>query len=89
MLDEDEDISLAKAAQVSLDDAKAKKIADEPKAFQNRMGVTPEDAQASAAAGYDNDAFMQPGEPDERVEEEQSDVVMAEADGDNETVSVK
>jgi hypothetical protein len=83
MLDEDEDIGLAKAMQASLDDAKAKKVADQlEKSLQSQMGVALEDKQPSSDDGSDNEHFMDTQELDEPNEEEK-DVVMADADSDD------
>jgi hypothetical protein len=89
MLDEDEDIGVAKATQASLDDAKAKKTADDLKSLQKLMGVARDDAQASATADSDDDYMAtnepeEPEEPEEGDDDNENDVAMTEADGDNE-----
>lgn len=81
MLDEDEDIAIAKVIQASLDDAKAEKTKAHLKALQKAMGVATKQFETSAAAdgdiGAEDDGFMAPYEPDESGE---NDVVMGEGD---------
>lgn len=81
MLDEDEDISIAKVVQASLDDEMAKRTADELKALQKEMGVTPKDPQAFPVDDSDNGTSLALDQSDEEWDH---DVVMTEADGDTE-----
>ena len=79
MLDQDEDIAIAKVIQASLDDAKMEKTKTHLKALQKAMGVAPKKLETSATADKDidleDDGFMVPDESDGDGE---NDVVMAE-----------
>jgi len=66
MLDEDEDIAIAKVVQASLDEAKAEKTKEQLKALQKEMGV---EARQS---------WTSPG-PDANIATE-DDIIMAEAE---------
>jgi hypothetical protein len=81
MLDEDEDIALAKAVQASLDGAKAEKTKAHLKALQKAMGVTPNKFKTPATAdrdlGAEDDGFMEIEGPDEGGE---NDVIIDKGD---------
>jgi hypothetical protein len=81
MLDDDEDIAIAKVVQASLDDAKAEETKAHLKALQKAMGVAVKQSETSAATdadiGAENDRFMEPDEPDGDGE---NDFIMAEGD---------
>ena len=81
MLDEDEDIAIAKVVQASLDEAEAEKTKAHLEALQKAMGVAPKKLETSAPAdgdiGAEDDGFMEPDEPDE---DEENDVIMGEGD---------
>jgi hypothetical protein len=81
MLDENEDIAIAKVIQASLGEAKAEKTKAHLTALQKAMGVSTKPAEIFAAAdsdiGAEEDGFMEPGDPDEDGE---NDVTMGEGD---------
>lgn len=78
---EDEDIAIAKATQASLDSAKAKMLADDLKSFQQEIGVKHE-----VPADFDSDVLMLSDEQDDKEEEGEEDIVMADAsDEDDES----
>lgn len=81
MLDEDEDIAIAKVIQASLDDAKAEKTKAQLKALQKEMGVGTKRSSNFLAPDADiaaeDDRFM---ELDEQDGDEKNDVVMIEGD---------
>lgn len=84
MLDEDEDIAMAKVIQASLDDAKAEKTKADLKALQKAMGVGVPKSASFAAPDTDmaieDDGFIEPDELDEPDGDEQGDITMAEAE---------
>src|SRR6266487_785291 len=66
MLDQDEDIAMAKVIQASLDDAKAEKTKADLKALQKAMGVGAKQCRASGDPDTDtaaeDDGFMETDE---------------------------
>jgi hypothetical protein len=81
MLDQDEDIAMAKVIQASLDDAKAEKTKADLKALQKAMGVGVKQSGASGAPDTDiaaeDDGFM---ETDEQGGDDEDNMIMAEVD---------
>jgi len=81
MLDGDEDITIAKVIQTSLDEAKAEKTKAHLTALQKVMGVSTKPVEIFAAAdsdiGAEEDGFMEPDDPDE---DRENDVIMGEGD---------